>query len=113
MLTDEGGYALGPGNGMWAFSPTGSNGPRTARLTFIDQLASAATGDGRDVTPTGTAGLAAPGQPTLTATAAPGSVHLSWIAPNNGGSAITKYKIIRSRSSETETFHITLGNVTS
>src|SRR5438093_798989 len=58
----------------------------------------------------------APQPPTgLTATAASSSqISLSWTAPtNNGGSAITGYKIYRSTSSGTETGYVNLGNVTS
>src|SRR3989441_3879671 len=58
----------------------------------------------------------APQPPTgLTATAASSSqISLSWTAPtNNGGSAITGYKIYRSNSSGTETGYVSLGNVTS
>src|SRR2546427_183850 len=41
-------------------------------------------------------------------------INLSWTAPaNNGGSAITGYKIYRSSSSGTEGYLTTLGNVTS
>ncbi|MGI0088651.1 MAG: fibronectin type III domain-containing protein, partial [Nitrosotalea sp.] len=58
----------------------------------------------------------APGAPTgLAATAASSSqINLSWTAPsNNGGSAITNYKIYRSTSSGTETLLATTGNVNS
>src|SRR5206468_1806312 len=60
--------------------------------------------------------ITAPHPPTgLTATAASSSqISLSWTAPtNNGGSAITGYKIYRSTSSGTETGYVNLGNVTS
>jgi hypothetical protein len=51
----------------------------------------------------------------LTATVSSSSqINLSWIAPtNNGGSAITGYKIYRSTSSGTETFLTAVGNVLS
>ena len=56
-----------------------------------------------------------PGSPTnLAATAGNAQVSLSWTAPsNNGGSAITNYKIYRSTSSGTETLLATVGNVSS
>src|SRR2546422_238625 len=59
---------------------------------------------------------APPGSPTgLGATTVSSSqIDLSWTAPaNNGGSAITGYKIYRSSSSGTEGYLTTLGNVTS
>src|SRR5439155_920130 len=50
-------------------------------------------------------------------TAAPSlssQIHLSWTAPtNNGGTAITGYKIYRSTSSGIETGYVSLGTVTS
>jgi fibronectin type 3 domain-containing protein len=58
----------------------------------------------------GSAGPSAPAAPTgLTSTAGVSTVHLSWTAPNNGGSAITNYKIYRSTSSGTESLLTTIG----
>src|SRR5207245_1513733 len=51
---------------------------------------------------------------TLQATAGTGNVTLVWQAPsNNGGSAITAYKVYRSSTSGTEGYLVTVGNVTS
>ena len=56
-----------------------------------------------------------PGAPTLnSATPGNGTVALAWSAPtNNGGSAITGYRVYRSTASGGETLLTTLGNVTS
>ena len=55
-----------------------------------------------------------PDSPTsLTATGGQGTVHLTWIAPNSGGSSITNYKVYRATSSGAETLLTTVGNVTS
>jgi subtilisin family serine protease len=56
-----------------------------------------------------------PGAPTLSATAGNATVHLSWTAPSDGGSAITNYKIYRGTTSggEDPTPLVTVGNVTS
>ena len=58
---------------------------------------------------------AVPGAPTLnSATPGNGTVALAWSAPtNNGGSAITGYRVYRSTASGGETLLTTLGNVTS
>jgi hypothetical protein len=56
-----------------------------------------------------------PSAPTLTS-ATPGNaqVTLSWTPPSsNGGSPVTNYTIYRSTTSGTETFLVTVGNVTS
>ncbi len=55
----------------------------------------------------------APGAPVLSATAGNATVHLSWTAPSDGGSAITSYKVYRGTTSGGETLLTTLGNVTS
>ena len=57
----------------------------------------------------------APGAPTLnTATAGNGQVSLAWSAPSNdGGAAITNYKLYRGTTSGGETLLTTLGNVLS
>src|SRR5207245_323127 len=50
----------------------------------------------------------------LQATAGTGNVTLVWQAPsNNGGSAITAYKVYRSSTSGTEGYLVTVGNITS
>ena len=49
----------------------------------------------------------------LTATGLSSQINLSWTTPsNNGGSAITGYKIYKSTSSGTETLFAAIGNVT-
>ena len=54
----------------------------------------------------------APEFPTsLTATGGQGTVHLTWIAPNDRGLSITNYKIYRATSSGDETLLATVGNV--
>src|SRR6185312_11111374 len=59
-------------------------------------------------------GPQAPAAPTgLTAGANNNSVHLSWTAPQDGGSPITNYKIYRGTSAGGETLLTTVGNVTS
>ena len=50
---------------------------------------------------------------TATATGSSGVIKLTWIAPSNGGSAITGYKIYRGWSSGTETYVTTIGPTTS
>jgi subtilisin family serine protease len=55
----------------------------------------------------------APAAPTLGATAGNGQVSLSWTTPNDGGSAITGYKILRGATSGGETPYQSLGVVTS
>ncbi len=56
-----------------------------------------------------------PAAPTsVNATAGTNSIGLTWAAPsNNGGSAITNYKIYRSTASPASTLLTTVGNVTS
>ena len=62
----------------------------------------------------GCATQTAPGQPTLQAAAGNNTVHLSWTAPSNGGSAITNYNVYRGTpTSGSETLLTTVGNVTS
>ncbi|MDP9300071.1 MAG: S8 family serine peptidase [Actinomycetota bacterium] len=58
-------------------------------------------------------GPTAPGTSTLSAMAGNATVHLSWTAPSDGGSAITNYKIYRGTTSGGETLLATVGNVTS
>jgi PKD repeat protein len=55
----------------------------------------------------------APAAPTLSATASSGHVSLSWTTPNDGGSAITGYKVLRGAASGGETLYQTLGVVAS
>jgi fibronectin type 3 domain-containing protein len=56
-----------------------------------------------------------PGAPmNLLASGATGAVNLSWLAPsNNGGSAVTGYKLYRGKSSGAETLYANLGTTTS
>jgi acid phosphatase type 7 len=54
-----------------------------------------------------------PAAPSLSATAADASVHLSWTAPSNGGAAITAYNIYRGTSAGGETLLKSVANVTS
>jgi fibronectin type 3 domain-containing protein len=54
-----------------------------------------------------------PGAPSLSATAGDGSVHLSWNAPSDGGSAITAYNVYRGTAAGGETLLKGVGNVTS
>src|SRR5262249_30623721 len=67
----------------------------------------------RSATPGST--VTAPGAPTLnSATAANGSVALSWTAPSsNGGASITAYRVYRATASGGETLLTTLGRVPS
>jgi hypothetical protein len=58
-------------------------------------------------------GPTVPGQPTLSATAGNAQVQLSWTTPNDGGSAISNYRIYRGTSSGGETLLATVGNVNS
>jgi fibronectin type 3 domain-containing protein len=55
----------------------------------------------------------APSAPSLAVSSAPNSVHLSWNAPSDGGSAISGYKIYRGTAAGGESLLKTLGNVTS
>jgi hypothetical protein len=56
---------------------------------------------------------ARPAAPLLTATRDSGGVHLSWPAPDNGGAAITGYKVYRGTAPGGETLQATLGAVQS
>jgi hypothetical protein len=51
-----------------------------------------------------------PKPPCLSGTRDAGGVHLSWKAPDNGGTDITTYSIYRSTASGTETFLLQTGN---
>ncbi len=56
----------------------------------------------------------APAAPaSLAATGGPGTVGLTWIAPSDGGSPITGYKVYRGTTSGGETLLTTIGAVTS
>jgi acid phosphatase type 7 len=55
----------------------------------------------------------APAAPALAATPGDASVHLTWSAPPDGGSAITGYKVYRGTSAGGETLLKSVGNVTS
>jgi len=56
----------------------------------------------------------APGAPrTPAAATGPKGITLTWAAPtSNGGSAVTAYRIFRSTSSGTESFHVSVGGST-
>jgi fibronectin type 3 domain-containing protein len=56
-----------------------------------------------DVTP-----VTAPAAPTLTATAAGSAINLGWTVPDNGGSAITGYQVLRGTTAGGETTLATL-----
>ncbi len=60
-----------------------------------------------------TAAAQAPAAPSLSASAGNNSVHLSWSAPADGGSAITGYKVYRGTTAGGETLLKSVGNVTS
>jgi VCBS repeat-containing protein len=53
-----------------------------------------------------------PSAPVVTAVAGNATVALSWPVPNNGGAAITGYKIYRSASSGAEALYTTVGGTT-
>src|SRR5437867_3533857 len=104
------------GSTATAYSNTGlaPNTTYTYRVFAVTPLVTSSPSNTASATTA--SNITAPHPPTgLTATAASSSqINLGWTAPtNNGGSAITGYKIYRSTSSGTETGYVNLGNVTS
>src|SRR5207249_4814429 len=104
------------GSTATAYSNTGlaPNTTYTYRVFAVTPLVTSSPSNTASATTA--SNIPSPPPPTgLTATAASSSqISLSWTAPtNNGGSAITGYKIYRSTSSGTETGYVNLGNVTS
>jgi fibronectin type 3 domain-containing protein len=83
------------------------------KVTAFNSVGEGAASNELSATPTAPA--TAPGAPTLnSASAGNGSVALLWSAPgNNGGAAVTGYKVYRGTVSGNETLLTTLGNVTS
>ncbi|HEY8110778.1 MAG TPA: fibronectin type III domain-containing protein, partial [Candidatus Nitrosotenuis sp.] len=66
----------------------------TYKISAINSIGTSTASTESSATPTSTSTAAVPGAPSLSATAVSATqVNLSWSAPNNGGSAITGYKI--------------------
>ncbi|HKD94095.1 MAG TPA: fibronectin type III domain-containing protein [Gaiellaceae bacterium] len=82
------------------------------KVSALNSVGESAASNELSATPT--APLTAPGAPTLnSASAGNATVSLAWSAPsNNGGSAITGYRVYRGTSSGGESLLTTLGNVT-
>jgi fibronectin type 3 domain-containing protein len=109
-LTKDGRVLVGYADGCLGVcnGPGGTVGESTNQYATV---AYQTTGQGLfsayDVTP-----VTAPAAPTLTATAGSSAINLGWTVPNNGGSAITGYRVLRGTTSGAETLLTTLPAVT-
>ena len=112
-LTKDGRVVIAYADGCIKKDPTTMADCTAANATKADSTADYATvayqttGQGLfsayDVTP-----ITAPAAPTLTANAGASAVNLSWTTPDNGGSAITGYQVLRGTTAGGETTLITL-----
>ena len=80
----------------------------------VNAAGSSAASNSVAVTVTGTTTTTVPGTPSgVSAVGSNGAVMVSWLAPSNGGSAITGYRVYRSTVSGSETLLVILGTGTS
>ncbi|HEY8109540.1 MAG TPA: fibronectin type III domain-containing protein, partial [Candidatus Nitrosotenuis sp.] len=83
-------------NATTSYSHTGltTGASYTYKISAINSIGTSTASTEVSATPTTASTAAVPGAPSLSATAVSATqVNLSWSAPNNGGSAITGYKI--------------------
>jgi hypothetical protein len=125
-VADDGGapvtsYTVNRAVGSGAFATVAT----TTDPSYVDSPVTAGTTYRYTVTATNSAGPSVPSSPlsllpttvpsapTLTATGGSSKVTLTWTPPDNGGSAITGYQVLRGATASSATLLATVGSVTS